>query len=178
MVQMRETGTNSPNISCDFQLVLRGRLVAAPTDASLHKQQFLCVYGGAKNRPTDVRQFYGATKVCKPGSVLTAIYLAPQLLTGSSRLLGTVGQTSVPPRRCSGIEFTAPQCSHEASALLPHFFTMTGKPATYLCCTCPEVTLGGRYPLSLPCGARTFLIWCLSASIRGCPTWLRKYCTA
>ena len=29
----------------------------------------------------------------KPGSVLTAIYLAPQSLTGSSRLLGTVGQT-------------------------------------------------------------------------------------
>ena len=35
------------------------------------------------------------TQVCKPGSVLTAIYLAPQLLTGSSRLLGTVGQTYV-----------------------------------------------------------------------------------
>ena len=34
-----------------------------------------------------------ATQVYKPGSVLTAIYLAPQLLTGSSRLLGTVGQT-------------------------------------------------------------------------------------
>ena len=96
MAQLWETGTNSPDISCDFQLVLRGRLVAAPTDASLHKQQFLCVYGGAKNRPTDVRQFYGATKVCKPGSVLTAIYLAPQLLTGSSRLLGTVGQTFCP----------------------------------------------------------------------------------
>ena len=32
-------------------------------------------------------------QVCKPGSVLTAIYLAPQLLTGSSRLLGTVGLT-------------------------------------------------------------------------------------
>ena len=35
-------------------------------------------------------------RVCKPGSVLTAIYLAPQLLAGSSRLLGTVGQTSRP----------------------------------------------------------------------------------
>ncbi len=29
--------------------------------------------------------------VYKPGSVLTAIYLAPQLLTGSSHLLGTAG---------------------------------------------------------------------------------------
>ena len=37
-----------------------------------------------------------AVKIYKPGSVLTAIYLAPQLLTGSSRLLGTVGQTFCP----------------------------------------------------------------------------------
>ena len=52
------------------------------------------------------------------------------------------------------------------------------KEVVYLCCTCPEVTLGGRYPLSLPCGARTFLIRGLSACVRGCPTWSRKYCTA
>ncbi|MGM9553042.1 MAG: hypothetical protein ACI3V2_01945, partial [Faecousia sp.] len=25
-------------------------------------------------------------------------------------------------------------------------------------CTFPEVAFGGRYPLSLPCGARTFLM--------------------
>ena len=37
--------------------------------------------------------FLCATRVYKPGSVLTAIYLVPQLLTGSSRLLGTVGFT-------------------------------------------------------------------------------------
>ena len=34
-----------------------------------------------------------ATRVYKPGSVLTAIYLGPKLLLGSSRLLGAVGQT-------------------------------------------------------------------------------------
>ena len=34
-----------------------------------------------------------ATRVYKPGSVLTAIYLVPQSLTGSSRLLEAVGQT-------------------------------------------------------------------------------------
>ena len=34
-----------------------------------------------------------ATQVYKPGSVLTAIYLALQLLAGSSRLLEAVGQT-------------------------------------------------------------------------------------
>ena len=35
--------------------------------------------------------------------------------------------------------------------------------AVYLCCTFPEVAFGGRYPLSLPCGARTFLMTGLSA---------------
>ena len=34
--------------------------------------------------------------------------------------------------------------------------------AVYLCCTFPEVAFGGRYPLSLPCGARTFLTTGLS----------------
>ena len=118
-----------------------------------------------------------ATQVYKPGSVLTAIYLVPQLLTGSSRLPGTVGSTICSSTALLRIEFTAPQCSHGASALLPHFFTMTGKPATSLCCTCPEVTLGRRYLLSLPYGARTFLTWMLSHSSRGCPTWSREYCT-
>ena len=66
-----------------------------------------------------------ATQVYKPGSVLTAIYLAPRLPAGSSRLLGTVGRTYVPPRRCSGIEFTAPTCLHGAGALLPHLSTLT-----------------------------------------------------
>ena len=39
---------------------------------------------------------FGATRVYKPGSVLTAIYLVPQLLTGSSHLPGTVGRTICP----------------------------------------------------------------------------------
>ena len=115
-------------------------------------------------------------RVCKPGSVLTVIYLVPQLLTESSRLLGTVGQTICSSTALLRIEFTAPQCLHEAGRLLPYLFTLTLKKAVSLCCTCPEVTLGGRYPLSLPCGARTFLIWNLSVSIRGCPTWSRRYC--
>ena len=101
--------------------------------------------------------FAYTTQVYKPGSVLTVIYLVLQLLTKSSRLPGTIGSIICPSTALLRIEFTAPQCSHEASALLPHFFTMTGKPATSLCCTCPGVTPGGRYPLSLPCGARTFL---------------------
>ena len=124
-----------------------------------------------------VRNFFYATQVCKPGSVLTAIYLVPQSPTGSSHLLGTVGQTLCSSTALLRIEFTALQCSHGAGALLPHLFTMTGKPATSLCCTCPGVAPGRRYLLSLPYGARTFLTWTLSRSSRGCPTWSREYCT-
>ena len=40
--------------------------------------------------------------------------------------------------------------------------------AVYLCCTCPGVAPGGCYPLSLPCGARTFLTASLSKARRGC----------
>ena len=40
--------------------------------------------------------------------------------------------------------------------------------AVYLCCTFPEVAFGGRYPLFLPCGARTFLMDGLSACPRDC----------
>ena len=40
--------------------------------------------------------------------------------------------------------------------------------AVYLCCTFPEVAFGGRYPLSLPCGARTFLMNRLSPCSRDC----------
>ena len=37
----------------------------------------------------------------------------------------------------------------------------------YLCCTFPGVAPGGCYPLSLPCGARTFLTHRLSPYARG-----------
>ena len=121
------------------------------------------------------------TQVYKPGSVLTAIYLAPRLPAGSSRLLGTVGQTL-----CSStallrdrVYSVKPMLPWAGWALTPPFHPYSFKEwAVSLCCTCPEVTLGGRYPLSLPCGARTFLIRGLSASVRGCPTWSREYCTA
>ena len=122
-----------------------------------------------------------ATQVYKPGSVLTAIYLVPRSLTGSSRLLEAVGQTLCFSTALLRIEFTAPQCSHGASALLPHFFTLTAtrqiaSSAVSLCCTCPGVTPGRHYLLSLPCGARTFLTCSLWACSRGCPTWLLNYC--
>jgi len=73
-----------------------------------------------------------ATQVYKPGSVLTAIYLVPQLLTGSSRLPGTVGQTYCSSTALLRIEFTAPQCSHGAGGLLHRLFTLTGRSRRYL----------------------------------------------
>ena len=124
------------------------------------------------------RCFFHATQVCKPGSVLTAIYLAPGSLLGSSRLLEAVGQTccfSTALLR-DRVYSVKPMLPWAGWALTPPFHHHRHEPAVYLCCTCPEVTLGGRYPLSLPCGARTFLIRGLSASVRGCPTWSRKYC--
>ena len=109
---------------------------------------------------------------------MTAIYLALQLLAGSSHLLEAVGSTcmllhGVAPDR---VYIVKPMSPWAGWALTPPFHPYLA--AVYLCCTCPGVTPGGRYPLSLPCGARTFLIWGLSAPIRGCPTWSRKYCTA
>ena len=120
--------------------------------------------------------FFHATLVYKPGSVLTAIYLALQLLAGSSRLLEAVGSTlmllhGVAPDR---VYIVKPMSPWAGWALTPPFHPYLA--AVYLCCTCPGVTPGGRYPLSLPCGARTFLIWGLSAPIRGCPARSRKYC--
>jgi len=49
--------------------------------------------------------------------------------------------------------------------------------AVYLCCTFPEVAFGGRYPLSLPCGARTFLMNRLSPCPRDCLAYSHEYCT-
>ena len=46
-----------------------------------------------RKAPLNFSGAFSATWVCKPGSVLTAIYLAPGSLLGSSRLLEAVGQT-------------------------------------------------------------------------------------
>ena len=83
------------------------------------------------------------------------------------------------PYTASGIGHTiCATSSSPTNPLAPGFDgdPFVGSEAVYLCCTCPRVTPGGRYPLSLPCGARTFLTECLSASPRGCPTRLLNYC--
>ena len=163
--------------------------------------------------------FFNATLVYKPGSVLTAIYLALQLLAGSSRLLEAVGSTcmllhGVAPDRVYIVKpmspwagwaltppfhpylvgsristftllqavkltrYTEPPLSHQTRLRWALMGALFRGQAVYLCCTCPGVTPGGRYPLSLPCGARTFLTCSFSACSRGCPTRSRKYCNA
>ena len=102
----------------------------------------------------------------------TTIYLDPELLQGSSRLLRTTGPVMCSPTALLRIEFTASTCLHAMGELLPRLSTLTDllqsrRSAVYLCCTCPRVTPGGRYPLSLPCGARTFLTHRLSPYARG-----------
>ena len=118
----------------------------------------------------------------KPGSVLTAIYLAPRSLAGSSHLLGTAGQAYCPthgvaPDRVYIIKPMLPWAGCALTAPFHPCGSFEEASAVSLCCTCPRVTPGRRYLLSLPCGARTFLIWRLSATIRGCPARSLQYCT-
>ena len=95
------------------------------------------------------RRFYAA-QTCKPGSVLTAIYLAPELLPGSSRLLGMVGPTMYSSTALLRDRvYSTPMSPWGGCALTTPFHYDQMKLATSLCCTCPEVALGGRYPLSL-----------------------------
>ena len=107
---------------------------------------------------------------------MTAIYLALQLLAGSSRLLGTAGSACCPSTALlrDRVYIVKPMLPWAGWALTPPFHPYLT--AVSLCCTCPGVTPGRRYLLSLPCGARTFLTCSLSACSRDCPTWLRNYC--
>ena len=79
-----------------------------------------------------------------------------------------------PDRVYSNGHFYAP-----LGELLPRLsiLTASGGPLTavFLCCTFPQIALGGRYPLSLPCGARTFLTASLSASPRDCLSYSQTY---
>lgn len=93
----------------------------------------------------------------------TIIYLDLPLLTSSSDLpSGRQRATAFSP--CLVLlrmGFTRPVCLHTAGELLPHHFNLTTAlpvSAECFCCTFPIVTYAGRYPASLPCGARTFLI--------------------
>jgi hypothetical protein len=121
-------------------------------------------------------------QVYKPDSVLDS-HLSRHTVAGMLKPPPENGRASLaneccPPTVLLRIEFTAAFCLQTPGELLPHLSTLTAQcAAVYLCCTGPEVAFGGRYPLSLPCGARTFLTDDLSVCPRGCPAYSPQYCT-
>jgi len=135
----------------------------------------------------------GASKTISRVLYMTVIYLGGLSPDRSSHLLEDgPGRPSCPPTVLLRIEFTAPDSFQPAGELLPRLSILTedsawprgdrrcriarcpstgllrDPTAVYFCCTFPEVAFGGRYPLSLPCGARTFLMTGLSALPRDC----------
>ena len=96
-------------------------------------------------------------------------FLFTQLLC-AWRARSSINQRGGPIEPCRGdplSRFPRCPCWGSQSAISPYRHSVT-LPAVYLCCTFPEVAFGGRYPLSLPCGARTFLMDGLSACPRDC----------
>ena len=107
---------------------------------------------------------------CKPGSVandhlsrpMVAHWLKPPPESGRASLLLSHG---VAPDRVYSTDMSP--CGGWALTPPFHLFPAKIRKVVYFCCTCPRVTPGGRYPLSLPCGARTFLMYRLSPCTRG-----------
>ena len=109
---------------------------------------------------------YHCEQNCKPGSVFDS-HLSRRTVAGTLKPpreqpgQPLCSHTGVAPDRvysdgqfpAVGCALTAPFHPYwQAPASASHL------PAVYLCCTFPEVAFGGRYPLSLPYGARTFLM--------------------
>ena len=120
--------------------------------------------------------FFWCEQAYKPGSVLTVIYLGVPLPARSSHPGSSRASLYAPIPVLLRIEFTATDAftrrrvsSYLAFPPLPRRLLAQADEAVYLCCTFPEVAFGGRYPLFLPCGARTFLMNRLSPCPRDCP---------
>ena len=112
-----------------------------------------------------MRSLSRCDRVCKPGSVIDS-HLSSHIVANTVKPPSRKqpGRPDVSSAVLLRIEFAAMDTSAPSGALLPHLSTLTiVKMAVYLCCTFPEVAFGGRYPLSLPCGARTFLMYGISA---------------
>ena len=137
-----------------------------PENAEIHlKKSMANTQKKSEGSPSTLFSEDASKPVSRVLSFKTAIYLDAPLPVRSSRLPGTVGPTACPSTALLRIEFTATGCSQPSGELLPHLSTLTCafrpepavRQAVYLCCTFPRVAPGGCYPLSLPCGARTFL---------------------
>ena len=75
-----------------MRLKLCGKILEAPVSNVASYVQIYEKTAGEKSTTESSVVLFWYDQVCKPGSVLTAIYLALQLLIGSSRLLETIGQ--------------------------------------------------------------------------------------
>ena len=114
---------------------------------------------------------YFCEQNCKPGSVFDS-HLSRRAVANAlqppreqpGRPFGDEprrSHTGVAPDRVYSIGlFPADGCA--LTAPFHPYWNGGAGPAVYLCCTFPEVAFGGRYPLSLPYGARTFLMTELS----------------
>ena len=118
-----------------------------------------------------------ASKTVSRVLYLTVIYLAVPLPIRSSHPGSGRASLVAPIAVLLRIEFTATDTLEPSGELLPRLSTLTSCEAVYLCCTFPEVAFGGRYPLSLPCGARTFLMNRLSPCSRDCLAYSHTYFT-
>ena len=118
--------------------------------------------------PPDISLGDWYESVCKPGSVLNDHLSSPAV----------AGRIKPPPENSrAGLMFSrgvAPDRVYSISmspcdewALTSLFHPYHDNMAVSFCCTCPRVTPGGRYPLFLPYGARTFLMYRLSPCTRG-----------
>ena len=110
-------------------------------------------------------------RICKPGSVIDS-HLSRRTVTDTLKppprdgRAGHLSLRGVAPDRVYITELSPAG----ACALTARFHPCSRSArAVSFCCTCPRVTPGGRYPLSLPYGARTFLTHSFSANARGCP---------
>ena len=118
----------------------------------------------------------------KPGSVFDSHLSTRRVAAALKPPRERPGQPIAPIPVLLRIEFTATVAftrrrvsSYLAFPPLPRRLLAQADEAVYLCCTFPEVAFGGRYPLSLPCGARTFLTASLSASPRDCLSYSQTY---
>ena len=114
--------------------------------------------------------------ICSPTALLRIEFTAMSAFTrhraGAYLRLSTLTSSeqaaypSLPRKRESSFTLLLPLFRTEANELV-FARTQETDAAVSLCCTCPRVAPGGCYPLSLPCGARTFLTHRLSPCARG-----------
>lgn len=121
----------------------------------------------------------GTSKTVSRVLYLTVIYLDAPLPVRSSHLPEAAGPAmcfhhGVAPDRVY-IDGQSPAVGCALTAPFHPYRQSKALTAVSLCCTFPEVAFGGRYPLSLPCGARTFLTTGLSAWPRDCLSYSPVY---